>query len=91
MADKQSIAELRRDISALRRTLADTRKALKGQPIVIPMDGTLKPNPAWIEFQKMMKEYRLSLKALDELEAAEKKPEKASNLHDMQNKFRMIV
>ena len=91
MADKQSVAELRRDISILRRTLAETRKALKGQPIVIPMDGTVKPNPAWTEFQRMMKEYRLSLKALDELEAAEKKPEKASNLHDMQHKFRMIV
>lgn len=91
MADKKSLDELRRDISALRESLASTRKALKGQPVVIPSDGELKPNPAWHEFERMLKEYRLALKDLDTLEAGQKKPVSESKLGDMKDKFRLVV
>ena len=91
MADKKSLDELRRDVSALRDCLASTRKAINGQPVVIPSDGELKPNPAWHEFERMLKEYRLALKDLDTLEAGKKQPISASKLGDMKDKFRLVV
>jgi len=67
--DRADVCELAENVLFMRRKLAETRKGLEGKPVVIPYDNGggqtgIRANPAYAEYEKLLRSYTQALDAL---------------------------
>lgn len=84
------VAELARSVLFMRQKLKETRIALAKQPIVIPDERMgVRENPAFAAYEKLNKEYRISLKELEEISGYRNKSKSSGKLIDMKKQFKV--
>jgi hypothetical protein len=67
--EREHVMSLANDVLFMRHKLAETRRALESQPVVIPYDNGggqsgIRANPAFAEYEKLLKSYTQAYDAL---------------------------
>lgn len=83
--EEAHLKELNVNARFMKRVLARTRKALKDQQVVIPYDNGggqigIRANPAFGEYERLLKSYCSTLRAIDEAEGSKKGAREVSRL-----------
>ena len=70
--EREHVRELAENVLFMRRKLEETRLELENQPIVIPYNNGggqsgIRANPAYAEYEKLLKSYTSALKTLREI------------------------
>ena len=85
---------LRAEADFMRSKLEETRKALKGQSVVIPYDNGggqvgIRANPAFAEYERLGRAYHATLRALAEIDGGRKQG-KAGSLDEVRKRAKII-
>lgn len=94
MSSDKNMQELKAQAEFLRKTLEERRKQLIGEPFVVEYDngggqvGT-KENPEWTAYEKLLKSYHATLRAINAQTSAgkEKQTGIGSPLQNFRNKY----
>jgi hypothetical protein len=78
--EREHVCEIAENVLFMRRKLAETRKALNNQAIVIPYDNGggqvgIRANPAFGEYQRLLRSYTTELETLRGILASAAKAE----------------
>ncbi len=85
MAEKKDIDEMKKNITCMRKKLAEARNDLLNQPFVVEYDNGggqsgVRENPFFPAYEKLLKSYQSLLKQIDECKDESEEVDKPAKL-----------